>query len=71
MNWTIAENNWRQFKGRVRARWMRLDEQQLALIAGKRPQLLKCIQDTYGLSRSEAEREVRAFEMRNDGYRPK
>lgn len=71
MNWTIAENNWHQFKGRVRARWMKFDEEQLAVIAGKRPELLKSIQNTYGLSRAEAEREVRAFEARNGDYRPK
>jgi uncharacterized protein YjbJ (UPF0337 family) len=71
MNWTIAENNWNQFKGRIRARWIQLNEEQLAVIAGKRPELLKSIQSTYGLSRAEAEREVRAFEARNKDYRPK
>lgn len=71
MNWTIAENNWHQFKGRVRARWIKLDEEQLAVIAGKRPELLKSIQSIYGLSRAEAEREIRTFEARNNDYRPK
>jgi len=71
MNWTIAENNWHQFKGRIRARWIKFDDDQLAIIAGKRPELLKSIQDIYGLSRAEAEREIRAFEARNKDYRPK
>lgn len=71
MNWTVAENNWRQFQGRVRARWNRLDEEQLAVIAGKRDELLKSIQRIYELSRSDAEREIRAFEARNKDYRPK
>jgi uncharacterized protein YjbJ (UPF0337 family) len=71
MNWTLAENNWQQFKGRVRARWIKFDETQLATIAGQRAELLKCIQSTYGIARSEAEREVRAFEARNKDYQPK
>ena len=71
MNWTLAENNWTQFKGRVRARWIKLDEDQLATIAGKRPELLKSIQTIYGISRSDAEREIRAFEARNRDYQPK
>ena len=71
MNWTVAENNWRQFKGRVRARWIKFDEDQLAIIAGKRPELLKSIQDVYGITRAEAEREVRAFESRQKDYQPR
>jgi uncharacterized protein YjbJ (UPF0337 family) len=71
MNWTLAENNWTQFKGRVRARWMKFDDDQLATIAGKRPELLQSIQTTYGISRSEAEREIRSFEARQKDYGPK
>lgn len=71
MNWTLAENNWAQFQGTVRARWLKLDEEQLRAIAGKRPSLLRAIQEAYGIERSEAEREIRAFEARNKNYRPK
>jgi uncharacterized protein YjbJ (UPF0337 family) len=71
MNWTIAENNWRQFKGRIRARWIKFDEDQLAMIGGKRAELLKSIQNVYGITRAEAEREVRAFEARHKGYQPR
>jgi uncharacterized protein YjbJ (UPF0337 family) len=71
MNWTIAESNWHQFKGRIRARWNKFDEAQLAVIVGKRPELLKSIQSIYGITRAEAEREIRAFEARNKDFRPK
>ncbi|HTJ16494.1 MAG TPA: hypothetical protein VL494_06895 [Steroidobacteraceae bacterium] len=71
MNWTLAQNNWHQFKGRVRARWMKMDEEQLAVIAGNRAALLNSIQSVYGLTRAEAERDIRAFEARNRDYRPK
>jgi uncharacterized protein YjbJ (UPF0337 family) len=71
MNWTLAENSWQQFKGTVRARWLQLTDENLDAIAGKRPELLRQIQEIYGLSRSEADREIKAFESKNKNYRPK
>jgi uncharacterized protein YjbJ (UPF0337 family) len=71
MNWTLAENNWAQFRGTVKARWIKLSDQQLATIAGKRAELLGRIQETYSLTRADAEREIRAFEARHKNYRPK
>lgn len=71
MNWTLAENSWAQFQGTVKARWLKLDEEQLRAIAGQRTLLLRAIQEVYGIDRSEAEREIRAFETRNKNYRPK
>ncbi|WP_129646106.1 CsbD family protein [Peristeroidobacter agariperforans] len=71
MDWILVENNWAQFQGTVKARWLKLDGQQLQAIAGKRASLLSAIQEVYGINRSEAEREIRAFEARNKSYRPK
>lgn len=71
MNWTLAESNWAQFRGTVRARWLKLGDDQLQAIAGQRAALLGAIQEVYGISRIEAEKEIRAFEERNKGYRPK
>ena len=71
MNWTLAESNWTQFRGTVKARWLKLGDAQLQAIAGQRPALLSAIQEVYGISRIEAEREIRAFETRNKDYRPK
>jgi uncharacterized protein YjbJ (UPF0337 family) len=71
MNWTLAENSWAQFQGTVKARWLKLDEEQLRAIAGKRGLLLSAIQQVYGIDRGEAEREIRAFEARHKNYRPK
>lgn len=70
MNWTLAENNWAQFRGTVKARWLKLGDEQLLAIAGKRAALLSAVQATYGITRADAEREIRAFEARNKGYRP-
>lgn len=71
MNWTLAESSWQQFRGTVRARWLQLTNEQLDAIAGKRAELLRSIQEVYGITRAQADREIKAFEARNRDYRPK
>ena len=71
MNWILAENNWAQFRGTVKARWIQLSDEQLDEIGGKRTELLGRIQQTYGINRATAEREIKAFEERNKNYKPK
>ena len=71
MNWTMVETNWAQFRGTVKARWLKLDDERLRAIAGSRAALSSAIQDVYGINRMDAEKEIRAFEERNKSYRPK
>jgi uncharacterized protein YjbJ (UPF0337 family) len=71
MNWDLAANHWHQFKGTVRARWTKLTPELLDEIAGQRPRLLQQLQELYGIKRTDAERELRAFEERNKNFRPK
>jgi len=71
MSWQIFEGNWKQFRGTVRARWGKLTDEHLDEIAGKRDQLLGKIQETYGIKRADANREVELFEERNKNYKPK
>jgi uncharacterized protein YjbJ (UPF0337 family) len=71
MNWNLAQNNWHQFRGTVKARWLKFSDAQLEAIAGNRAQLLAQLQEVYGLTRQDADRELRAFEARNSNYRPK
>lgn len=71
MNWTLAENNWAQFRGTVKARWLKLDDERLRAIAGNRAALSNAIQEVYGVNKMDAEKEIRAFEERNKSYRPK
>jgi uncharacterized protein YjbJ (UPF0337 family) len=71
MNWQLAQASWQQFKGTVKARWLKLTDEQLEAISGNRAQLLEKLQTSYGISRSDAERELRAFEARHKNYRPK
>ena len=71
MNWDLVEGNWKQFRGTVKARWAMFTDDHLDAIAGKRAGLLGQIQATYGIKRSDAEKEIKVFEARNKGYRPK
>jgi uncharacterized protein YjbJ (UPF0337 family) len=49
-------------KGKVKEKWGKLTDDNLDVIAGKRDQLVGRIQESYGISRDEAERQVRDFE---------
>jgi uncharacterized protein YjbJ (UPF0337 family) len=69
MNWDIVEGNWLQFKGKIRARWGKLTNDELDLIAGKRLELLGKIQELYGLTIEEAESQIQFFEKQVKHYK--
>ena len=62
MNWDRAEGNWKQISGRVKEQWGKLTDDVLVQIAGKRDQLVGKIQETYGIGRDEADRQVKEWE---------
>ena len=62
MNWDMIEGNWKQFRGLVKQKWIRLTDDQLDLIAGKRDRLAWQIQESYGITKDQAERWLKAFE---------
>ncbi len=66
MNWDRIEGNWKQVKGKVKEQWGRLTDDDLDVIAGKRDQLVGMIQEQYGISREEAEKQVERFGGRLD-----
>lgn len=71
MNWDRVEGNWKQFKGKVKEQWGKLTDDQLDVIAGKREQLAGRLQEVYGVSKDEAERQMADFEDRNQDWTPK
>jgi len=58
MNWDRIEGNWKQLKGSVKEKWGKLTDDQLDVIAGKRDQLSGKIQETYGVSKDEVEKQI-------------
>jgi uncharacterized protein YjbJ (UPF0337 family) len=61
MNWDRIEGNWKQLKGKARVQWGKLTDDQLDVIGGKREQLVGRVQEQYGISKDEAEKQVDRF----------
>jgi len=64
MNWDRIEGNWKQFKGNALQQWGKLTDDQLDVIAGKRDLLLGRIQELYGISREETEKQLADWQNR-------
>jgi uncharacterized protein YjbJ (UPF0337 family) len=58
MNWDQIEGNWKQFKGKAQAQWGKLTDDEIDRVDGRRTELAGLIQQKYGKTREEAEREV-------------
>ena len=58
MNWDRIEGNWLQFKGKAKEQWGKLTNDDMDRLDGKREQLIGRIQESYGLTRDEAEKQV-------------
>jgi uncharacterized protein YjbJ (UPF0337 family) len=71
MNWDMIEGNWKQFQGHVKEKWGKLTDDDLGLIAGKRDQLSGQIQESYGITKDQAERQVKLFEEIHKDFQPK
>ena len=54
MNWDRIEDNWKKIKGNVIEQWDGLDENQL----------VSRVQETYGISDDESERELTDWQQR-------
>jgi uncharacterized protein YjbJ (UPF0337 family) len=61
MNWDRIEGNWKQFSGKVRQQWGKLTDDDLDTIGGKREELSGRIQEVYGISRDEADKQIDRF----------
>ena len=62
MNWDRIEGNWKQMKGTIKEKWGKLTDDQFDTIGGKRDQLVGRIQEAYGCSKDQAEKEVKMWE---------
>jgi uncharacterized protein YjbJ (UPF0337 family) len=62
MNWDEVEGKWKQIKGAVKAKWGKLTDDDLDVIAGRREQLVGKIQERYGITRDEAEKQIESWD---------
>jgi uncharacterized protein YjbJ (UPF0337 family) len=58
MNWDRIEGKWDEYKGRVKQKWAKLTDDDLALIGGKKDELIGKVKERYGLAKDKAEEQI-------------
>ena len=58
MDWNRIEGNWKQVTGKIKTKWARITDDDLAEINGNRQQLEGKIQERYGLARDQVRKQV-------------
>jgi len=66
MNSDQMKGNWEQFVGKAKEKWGRLTNDDWTIVEGKRDQLVGKIQERYGITREEAERQLGEFEKAHE-----
>jgi uncharacterized protein YjbJ (UPF0337 family) len=61
MNENILEGKWKQLRGYLRERWGEITDDELDQIAGKRDRLAGLLQERYGYTQMEADRQIDEF----------
>ena len=61
MNWDQIKGNWTQLKGKAQQQWAKLTDDDFAMIEGKREELAGRIQERYGITKDEAEKQIDDF----------
>jgi uncharacterized protein YjbJ (UPF0337 family) len=61
MNWDEVKGDWKQFSGKVKAKWGKLTDDDLTQIGGKKDELVGKLQTHYGHSKEEAEKHLDEF----------
>ena len=62
MNWDTVQGDWKLVKGTIQKEWGKLTDDHLDIINGERVLLAGQIQKAYGISKNEAERQIKKFE---------
>jgi uncharacterized protein YjbJ (UPF0337 family) len=60
--WEKVKGSWTTTKGAVKEQWGKLTDDDLLAIEGRREQLVGKLQQRYGMTQDEAERQVQAWE---------
>jgi len=65
LNRDVLAGKWKQLAGKAKAAWGQLTDDELTRSEGNAERLAGLIQERYGKSKEEAQREVREFFDRN------
>ncbi len=66
MNKDIAQGKWEQLKGSIKQTWGNLTDNDIAQVNGDAQKMCGLLQETYGISREVAQREVDDFWSRHN-----
>ena len=58
MDWNQVEARWKQARGKVRQKWVRLTEDDLKVIGGRRERLERTIHERYGFATDHVRKEI-------------
>jgi uncharacterized protein YjbJ (UPF0337 family) len=61
MNSSVLEGQWRQLRGKIKEHWGDLTDDDLDRANGKYDQMVGILQERYGYSKADAEREFSSF----------
>ena len=61
MNWDQVEGKWKQYKGQAKEKWGKLTDDDLDVVDGKRQQVVRRIQERYGIAKDAAEQQADEF----------
>jgi uncharacterized protein YjbJ (UPF0337 family) len=62
MNSDRIQGNWKQLKGKILEKWGKLTDDHLDVVNGRREVLAGKIQEAYGITKSEAEQQIKDWE---------
>jgi uncharacterized protein YjbJ (UPF0337 family) len=61
MNTEQMKGKWMQVKGEIKKQWGKLTDDELDRIAGEKDKLVGKLQEKYGITKEEAERQIKDF----------
>ena len=64
MQWSTIEERWREYVAAAKLQWGKLSEEQISRTRGNREFVTKRVQEAYGLTSSEAERQIADWQAR-------
>jgi uncharacterized protein YjbJ (UPF0337 family) len=69
MNWDRIAGKWKKLKGNARQRWGKLSGDRLGVVTGQREHISGTTQETFGIMKEKAERQLRRVDNANDSLK--
>jgi uncharacterized protein YjbJ (UPF0337 family) len=66
MDWTNIESGWKGYQVNAKNRWNKLTNELLEATHGKRESLAARVQETYGLSKEDTEKQIADWQSRQE-----